>query len=115
MSFSDQPILNSSYSYPNKHWKLDDDVHPTDRENLTRIKFTLWTALPGALWATKGFRGHDAMLKTKATCNKWIPAENRPEHFGCRGFVEMRSICDFNENLDNAIASPFSNRRSLHD
>ncbi len=53
----------------------------------------------------KGFRGHDAMLKAETMRNKWIPAVNRLERFGRWGFAELRSIHDFREDLDRAIAS----------
>jgi type III restriction enzyme len=29
--FFDQPILNSPYEYPARHWELDDDGQPTYR------------------------------------------------------------------------------------
>ena len=30
-SFFDQPILNSPYEYPSRHWELDDDGQPTGK------------------------------------------------------------------------------------
>ena len=29
--FFDQPILNSPYEYPKRHWELDEDGQPTQR------------------------------------------------------------------------------------
>ena len=29
--FFDNPILNSPYEYPDRHWELDDDGQPTQR------------------------------------------------------------------------------------
>jgi type III restriction enzyme len=28
--FFEQPILNSPYAYPDRHWELDDDDQPTN-------------------------------------------------------------------------------------
>ncbi len=30
--FFERPILNSPYHYPGRHWELDEDGQPTDRE-----------------------------------------------------------------------------------
>ena len=51
----------------------------------------------------KGYRGHDAMLKSAAMRNFWIPAVNRLERFGRWGFAELREIHDFRPHLDAAI------------
>ena len=52
----------------------------------------------------KGFRGHDAMLKSEAIRNKWIPAVNRLGAYGYWDFAELRSVYDFKPELDAAIA-----------
>ena len=40
-SFFDQPILNSPYEYPNRHWELDKEGQPTERmlEHRRRAEF----------------------------------------------------------------------------
>ncbi len=48
MSFFDKPILNSPYLYPDQHWNLDKDGHPTETTLDRRRPSALWTALPGA-------------------------------------------------------------------
>jgi type III restriction enzyme len=44
--FFDQPILNSPYAYPSRHWELDDEGQPTDRILLTRRRSELITPVP---------------------------------------------------------------------
>jgi type III restriction enzyme len=48
MNFFDDPILNSPYLLPQKHWELDEDNRPTNRVTQTRRSSELLTALPGA-------------------------------------------------------------------
>lgn len=45
--FFDEPILNSPYDHPNRHWELDDGK-PTNRIVERRRSSELMTALPGA-------------------------------------------------------------------
>ena len=54
-SFFDQPILNSPYSIPSKHWELDDDGQPTGvlLESRRKPKFTTAIPKPKRLQATK--------------------------------------------------------------
>jgi len=51
----------------------------------------------------KGFRGHDAALKSETIRNKWIPAVNRLGTHGRWAFVELRSLHDFRDEFDAAI------------
>ncbi len=44
--FFEQPILNSPYAYPSRHWELDDDGQPTDRILPTRRRSELITPVP---------------------------------------------------------------------
>lgn len=46
MSFFEQPILNSPYFVPAKHWDLDGDGRPTDTIIPTRRKSDLISAMP---------------------------------------------------------------------
>ncbi|MGI1661342.1 BPTD_3080 family restriction endonuclease [Palleronia sp. KMU-117] len=48
MNFFDDPILNSPYLLPQKHWELDEENRPTNRVTETRRSSELLTALPGA-------------------------------------------------------------------
>ncbi len=45
MSFFEQPILNSPYLEPHRHWELEDN-RPTDRVLERRRPSALWTAIP---------------------------------------------------------------------
>lgn len=45
-SFFKQPILNSPYEYPKKHWELDDDGQPTHEKIYTRRKAEFITPIP---------------------------------------------------------------------
>ena len=44
--FFEQPILNSPYSYPSRHWELDPDGQPTQRIIDTRRKAEFITPIP---------------------------------------------------------------------
>lgn len=46
MSFFDNPILNSPYSAPDRHWELGPSGHPTDRVVETRRRSDLISAMP---------------------------------------------------------------------
>jgi type III restriction enzyme len=45
-SFFEQPILNSPYEYPGRHWELDADGQPTNRTFETRRRSELITPVP---------------------------------------------------------------------
>ena len=51
----------------------------------------------------KGFRDHDAMLKSAAIRTRWIPAVNGTGRWGRWAFAELRAIHDFRPELDAAI------------
>jgi hypothetical protein len=44
--FFEQPILNSPYGYPARHWELDDDGQPTDQILPSRRRSELITPVP---------------------------------------------------------------------
>ncbi len=48
MSFFDQPILNSPYTPPSRHWELDADNHPTDRIIAARRGAELVSPVPSS-------------------------------------------------------------------
>ena len=48
MKFFDQPILNSPYEYPRKHWELDESNRPTQSINNNRRPSSLITPVPRA-------------------------------------------------------------------
>jgi type III restriction enzyme len=45
-SFFEQPILNSPYGYPDRHWELDRDGQPTNRLMETRRRAEFITPIP---------------------------------------------------------------------
>lgn len=47
-TFFEQPILNSPYEYPGRHWELDDDGQPTNRTIESRRRSDLITPVPKA-------------------------------------------------------------------
>ena len=47
-TFFEQPILNSPYEYPGRHWELDDDGQPTNRIIESRRRSDLITPVPKA-------------------------------------------------------------------
>jgi type III restriction enzyme len=44
--FFDQPILNSPYQSPSRHWELDDHGQPTDQVAEGRRKASFVTPIP---------------------------------------------------------------------
>lgn len=44
--FFEQPILNSPYEYPGRHWDLDDSGQPTGRIAEDRRKCSYVTPIP---------------------------------------------------------------------
>jgi type III restriction enzyme len=44
--FFEEPILNSPYEYPSKHWELDDSGHPTQKVLPQRRKASFITPIP---------------------------------------------------------------------
>jgi len=45
-SFHGQPILNSPYEIPRRHWELDEEGQPTGRIRQSRRRFTFITPIP---------------------------------------------------------------------
>ena len=45
-SFFEQPILNSPYEYPRRHWELDDNRQPTNRQIESRREASFITPVP---------------------------------------------------------------------
>ena len=46
--FFEQPILNSPYEYPARHWELDENRQPTNRIVDRRRSVTFITPIPAA-------------------------------------------------------------------
>jgi type III restriction enzyme len=44
--FFDQPILNSPYDYPKRHWELDDQGQPTQQIIESRRRAQFITPIP---------------------------------------------------------------------
>ena len=60
MNFFENPILNSPYRHPGRHWQLDEDGRPTNLGEHDRRSSALWTALPGA--SAKSTRARQAAM-----------------------------------------------------
>jgi hypothetical protein len=70
VSYFEQPVLNSSYTVPERQWELDGEGRPSDRIVTSRRSSELLTALPGA--SAKSDRMQTSMalggdLSTEAT------------------------------------------------
>jgi type III restriction enzyme len=59
--FFDQPILNSPYAYPQRHWELDADGQPTQRVIDSRRRAEFITPIPKAK-KQKGANRQDSLL-----------------------------------------------------
>ena len=60
-SFFEQPILNSPYAYPGRHWELDGDGQPTNRILEARRRSDLITPVPKPKKRRQG-RGQSQMV-----------------------------------------------------
>ena len=70
MKFFDEPILNSPYELPARHWDLDENGRPTDQVIMRRRPSALWSALAGAsagATATQTSMAFDEDLSTAGT------------------------------------------------
>lgn len=59
--FFENPILNSPYAYPARHWELDEDGQPTNRILATRRRSDLITPVPKPRKRRRG-RGQAEMV-----------------------------------------------------
>src|SRR2546425_3799948 len=59
--FFDQPILNSPYAYPGRHWELDADGQPTNQITESRRRSAFITPVP----KPKKRRRDDAKTQTE--------------------------------------------------
>ena len=58
-SFFEQPILNSPYEYPGRHWELDDNRQPTNRQIESRREASFIAAVPKPRKRRRGQRQLD--------------------------------------------------------
>jgi len=79
--FFEQPILNSPYTYPGRHWELDDDGQPTNNIIASRRRSAFITPVP----KPKKRRRADAKKQTEMVFQghawnfcTWTNRETRP-------------------------------------
>ena len=94
MSFFEQPILNSPYFVPEKHWELDADGRPTDTVVGSRRRSDLISAMPKPK-SVKGVRQGEMELSAGGL-------EGQDVAYNVTEFVnEMRSQVDAWRQLPN--------------
>jgi len=110
MSFFEQPILNSPYLAPGKHWELDDDGRPTDTVIFKRRRSDLISAMPKPK-SVKGGKQSELELSTAGL-------EGQDMAYNVTEFVnEMRSQVDAWRLLPNPNdwqVSPITQRLVQH-
>lgn len=94
MSFFEQPILNSPYHVPSRHWELDGDGRPTDTVIERRRRSDLISAMPKPK-SVKGGRQEELELSSAGL-------EGQDVAYNVTEFVnEMRSQVDAWRRLPN--------------
>lgn len=110
MSFFEQPILNTPYLVPQKHWELDADGRPTDTVILKRRRSDLISAMPKPK-SVKG--GQQSELELSE-----VGLEGQDMAYNVTEFVnEMRSQVDAWRQLPNPNdwqVSPITQRLLQH-
>ncbi|WP_372675375.1 BPTD_3080 family restriction endonuclease [Aquicoccus sp.] len=110
MSFFEQPILNTPYLAPEKHWELDNEGRPTDTIVSKRRRSDLISAMPKPK-SVKG--GKQSELELSA-----VGLEGRDMAYNVTEFVnEMRSQVDAWRQLPNPNdwqVSPITQRLIQH-
>jgi len=85
--FFEQPILNSPYGLPQRHWELDSDGQPTQRIIDERRK--------------------DAKEKKSTMDNYWIPGVNQLKTYGRWAFAEFTDVYEIESDFATKVAACF--------
>ena len=110
MSFFEQPILNSPYGVPKRHWELDEEGRPTDTVIELRRRSDLISAMPKPK-SVRGARQSEMDLNASGL-------EGQEQAYNVNEFVnEMRSQVDAWRQLPNPNdwqVSPVTQRLLQH-
>ncbi len=77
MDFFEQPIINSPYQYPNKHWELDESGQPTQSINEIRRPSSLLTPVPKARTSKNQSNQSDNQMDMNLDIDNQISSENQ--------------------------------------
>lgn len=77
MDFFEQPIINSPYQYPNKHWELDESGQPTQSINEIRRPSSLLTPVPKARTSKSQRNQSDKQMDMNLDTNNQISSEKQ--------------------------------------
>ncbi|MCF8219446.1 MAG: hypothetical protein K9J21_10770 [Bacteroidales bacterium] len=132
--FFEQPILNSPYDYPSRHWELDENGQPTQRINENRRRAEFITPIPKPrrrkeskqqtriafdegkgednllhlIVEIKGYRREDTKDKKAAIENYWIPGVNNTGSYGRWAFAEFRDVFDMEDEFSKKMEEEFN-------
>lgn len=94
--FFDQPILNSPYADPSRHWELDESVHGPD--DLLHLIVEI-----------KGYRREDAKEKKATKDTYWVPGVNNLGTYGRWAFAEFTDIYEIESDFKTKVEKEFHN------
>ena len=77
MDFFEQPIINSPYQYPNKHWELDESGQPTQSINEIRRPSSLLTPVPKARTSKNQSNQSDNQMDMNLDIDNQISSEKQ--------------------------------------
>ena len=92
-AFFSNPIVNSPYEYPSKHWELDQEGQPTQQEVIVEIK---------------GYRQEDAKIKKTTMDSYWIPGVNNHGSYGRWAFAEFTDVWEMQDDFEGEVAGKFN-------
>ena len=124
--FFENPILNSPYTYPRRHWELDGDGQPTQKIVERRRRAEFISPIPKSkkrggkaeqelqvfddghgdhdllhlVIEVKGYRGEDAKDKKPTMETLWVPGVNRLGAYGRWAFAELRDVYTMREGFE---------------
>lgn len=123
--FFDQPILNSPYGYPGRHWELDESGQPTQVIIEKRRRADFITPIPkpkkrksareqqgfGILQLIveiKGYRREDAKEKKSTMDSYWVPGVNNLGNYGRWAFAEFCEVYQIESDFEARVEAEFN-------
>ncbi len=87
--FFAQPVLNSPYEYPRRHWELDEDNQPTQNIEESRRKVSFITPIP------RSRRGNARPDQTELTLDEGAGLSDEGQDYDLTSIInEVRSQVD---------------------
>ncbi len=100
MSFFDQPILNSPYNYPKRHWELDETGQPTESINDLRRPSSLITPVPRARRRRQGNDNQNTQMDMIMDVGDDLSSTE--QEYNTSGYInEIRVLVEQWRNLSN--------------